>query len=118
VKTQAGGGASGASDKNADKGSKASSSSSGASAHVNLTPEQKTKIRQTVIVKKGAPKVTHVDFDLRVGARVPRRIHFAPVPVTLVEIEPAWRGYEYFIVGDEIVVINPRTLEIVAVLAV
>jgi hypothetical protein len=33
-----------------------------------------------------------------------------------VEIEPEWRGFEYFLVGDEIVVVDPATLEIVAVL--
>nr|WP_283805385.1 hypothetical protein [Nitrobacter hamburgensis] len=34
----------------------------------------------------------------------------------IVEIHPAWRGYEFFLVRDEIIVVNPRTLEIVAVL--
>jgi hypothetical protein len=33
-----------------------------------------------------------------------------------VTIYPDWRGYEFFLVGNEIVVVNPRTLEIVAVL--
>jgi hypothetical protein len=50
-----------------------------------------------------------------VGTAVPRRIKLAPVPSTIVEIQPAWRGYEYFLVGDEIVIVNPRTMEIVAV---
>jgi hypothetical protein len=33
-----------------------------------------------------------------------------------VEIEPQWRGYEYFVVGDQIVIVDPRSTEIVAVL--
>jgi Protein of unknown function (DUF1236) len=37
------------------------------------------------------------------------------LPRTVVEIEPAWRGYEYFLVGDQMVIVNPRTMEIVAV---
>jgi hypothetical protein len=45
-------------------------------------------------------------------------VRFAPLPSYLVEIQPSWRGYEYFLVGDEIVVVNPRTLEIVAILQV
>jgi Protein of unknown function (DUF1236) len=36
--------------------------------------------------------------------------------VELVQIYPSWRGYQYILVGDQIVVINPRTHEIVAVL--
>jgi len=35
-----------------------------------------------------------------------------------VEIEPAWRGFEYFMVGDEIVIIDPRSMEIVAIIEV
>jgi hypothetical protein len=38
------------------------------------------------------------------------------VPTTIVAIEPTWRGFEYFLVGDEIVIVDPRTLEIVAVI--
>jgi hypothetical protein len=36
-----------------------------------------------------------------------------PVFDELVRIYPSWRGYEYFLVGDQIIVVNPRTLEIV-----
>jgi hypothetical protein len=37
------------------------------------------------------------------------------LPQTIVEIEPAWRGFEYFMIGDEIVIVDPRSLEIVAI---
>jgi hypothetical protein len=36
----------------------------------------------------------------------------------LVEINPGWRGYEYFIINEQIVIIEPGTLRIVAVLDV
>jgi hypothetical protein len=38
------------------------------------------------------------------------------VPTELVTIYPSWRGYDYFLVGDQIIVVNPRTHDIVAVL--
>jgi hypothetical protein len=38
-----------------------------------------------------------------------------PVPRGIVEIEPSWRGYDYFMVGDQIVIVDPRSMEIVAV---
>jgi hypothetical protein len=60
--------------------------------------------------------VTNVNFSISVGTRVPRTVSFHPVPTQLVTIYPDWQGYEYFLVGDQIVVVNPRTLEIVAVL--
>ena len=37
---------------------------------------------------------------------------------TVVRIHPAWRGYSYFIVDDEIIIVDSRTLQIVAVLVV
>ena len=43
---------------------------------------------------------------------------FVTVPDTIVEIHPAWRGYSYFIVDDEIIIVEPSTFKIVAVLTV
>ena len=40
-----------------------------------------------------------------------QRPTFVTVPETLVEIHPAWRGYSYFIVDDEIIIVEPRTLQ-------
>jgi len=59
-----------------------------------------------------------VDFDVHVGIVVPRSVHIVEVPATLVTIEPRWRGYKYFVYRDEIVIIEPDTLRIVAVLVV
>ena len=87
----------------------------GPRANVNLTPEKRTRIHETIIHERNAPRVSRVNFDISVGVRVPRNVRFAALPQTIVEIEPAWRGFEYFMIGDEIVVVDPRSLEIVAV---
>ena len=87
------------------------------SSNVSLTTEQKTVIRSKVLTSS-APRVTNVNFDIRIGTVVPRTVRIAPVPVTLVEIEPTWRGFMYFVYADEIIIVEPRTLEIVAVLQV
>jgi hypothetical protein len=39
---------------------------------------------------------------------------FYAVPAELVTTDREWRGFEYFLVGGQIVIVNPRTLEIVA----
>jgi hypothetical protein len=39
------------------------------------------------------------------------------VPETIVRIHPAWRGFMYFLVGDQIVIVEPGSLRIVAVIA-
>jgi hypothetical protein len=88
----------------------------GGSASVNLTSEQRTRIHSIIISERSAPRVAHVDFDVHVGTVVPRdRVKLVAVPSTIVEIQPAWRGFEYFLVGDQIVIVDPATLRIVAV---
>jgi len=91
-----------------------------AGGSVSLNTEQKTKIRTTVLESRSAPKVSRssINFNIRVGTVVPRTVHFVAVPETLVEIHPAWRGYRYFIVDEEIVIVEPSTFKIVAVLTV
>jgi Protein of unknown function (DUF1236) len=81
-----------------------------------LNDQQRTSIREAVIHAPGAPRVGNVDFDVTVGTVIPHgRIHVVPVPQTLVSIDPAWRGFRYFVYEDEIIIVNPRTMRIVAV---
>jgi hypothetical protein len=91
-----------------------------ASAPVQLTAEQKTTIRKSVIESRGAPRMerNNLKFNIIVGTVVPRSVRIVAVPEPLIRIHPAWRGYRYFVVGEEIIVVEPRTLRIVAVLDV
>ena len=79
-----------------------------------LTTEQRTKI--TTILKQHKVEPAHLNVSVRVGTRVPATVHFYPLPAEVIAIYPEWRGYDYILVGDEIVVIDPRTHEIVAIL--
>jgi hypothetical protein len=80
-----------------------------------LSTEQRTKIT-TVIRSQHVQPLTNVNFEIRAGARVPRDVRFNPLPQEIVTIYPQWRGYEYVLVGSQILVINPRTLEIVDII--
>ena len=89
------------------------------SGSVKFSERQRTTIKRTIIDAHSAPRADHVDFNVRVGTVVPRgSIHIVPVPETLVRIEPRWRGFLYFVYEDEIVVVNPSDMHIVAVVAV
>ena len=83
----------------------------------NLTTEQKTKIRTVIKEKVHAQPVTNVNFSISVGTVVPRTVHFYPLPAEVVTIYPQWRGYEFILVNDEIIIIEPSTYKIVAVIA-
>jgi len=86
-----------------------------AGAGAKLSSEQRTKIT-TVIRDQHIAPVTNVNFAISVGTRVPRDVTFHPLPAEIVTIYPDWRGYEFILVRDQIVVVDPRTFEIVAVL--
>ena len=95
--------------------SKSPTTTGQAGASAKLSTEQRTKITSVIREQHVAP-VKNVNFSISVGTRVPREVSFHPLPGQIVTIYPEWRGYEYFLVGDQIVVVDPRTLEIVAVL--
>jgi hypothetical protein len=87
-----------------------------AGAGAKLSTEQRTKIT-TVIKEQHVQPVTNVNFSISVGSRVPRSgVTFHPLPAEIVTIYPQWRGYEYILVRDQILVIDPRTGEIVDVI--
>jgi hypothetical protein len=86
-----------------------------AGAGAKLSTEQRTKIT-TVIKDQHIAPVTNVNFSISVGTRVPRDVSFHPLPAEIVTVYPDWRGYEFILVRDQIVVIDPASLEIVAVI--
>jgi hypothetical protein len=88
--------------------------SQGSAKSVQLSSEQRTKIHVT-LANQRAERITNANFTIQVGARVPRTVRFYPLPVEIVEIVPEYQGYDYVLVGDEILIIDPETLEIVAV---
>ena len=86
--------------------------------NVNLSGDQRTRIRETVVKESNAPRISRREatFNLTVGTVVPRTVRVAVLPAAVVEIHPAWRGYSYILVGDEIVILEPGSLRIVAII--
>jgi hypothetical protein len=85
-----------------------------AAGSANLSTEQRTKIN--TIIRQHKVEPAHLNVSVRVGTRVPESVRFYPLPAEVFVVYPEWRGYSYILVGDQILVINPRTHEIVAIL--
>jgi len=85
-----------------------------AAGSTKLSTEQRTKI--TTIIRQQKVEPAHLNVSVRVGTRVPESVRFYPLPAEVFVVYPEWRGYDYILVGDQILVINPRTHEIVAIL--
>jgi hypothetical protein len=94
-------------------------STASSQTNVQLSREQRTKIHETVIKQSNAPRLSRNDvkFSVTVGTVIPRSVHVATLPSAVIEIHPQWRGYEYVLVGDEIVILEPSSLRIVAIIA-
>jgi type IV secretory pathway VirB10-like protein len=99
-------------------GKAAQGDAKGGNKAANLTTEQKTKIRTTVLRGSNAPRVTNVNFSVSVGTVIPASVHFVALPPVLVEIFPEWSGYDYIIVDERIVILEPQTRKIVTILVV
>ncbi len=79
-----------------------------ATGRVTLDRQREMTIRETVLSHRDAPRVSRVDFALNVGVVVPTHVH--AVPITryreLVEVFPEYRSDEFFVVDDDIVVMD------------
>jgi uncharacterized protein DUF1236 len=85
-----------------------------AAGSAKLSTEQRTKI--TTIIRQQKVEPAHLNVSVRVGTRVPANVRFYPLPAEVFVVYPEWRGYDYIMVGNQILVIDPRTHEIVAIL--
>ncbi|WP_409188981.1 DUF1236 domain-containing protein [Bradyrhizobium sp. RDM4] len=89
-----------------------------AAAGAKLSTEQRTQITSVIRDEHVAP-VNNVNFAISVGTRVPREgIELHPLPSRVATIYPEWRSYRYVLVHQQIVIVDPNTYEIVAVLDV
>ena len=84
---------------------------------VNLTAEQRTKIRQDIFSGSNVPRVDNANFSVRVGTVVPNDVRIVEVPETLITIHPEWRGDLYFVMRDDVIIVD-HDHRIVAVMAV
>ena len=80
-----------------------------------LSTEQHAKIRDTLRIEK-SERLASVPFSTKVGEAIPGTVHLYVLPVSILEYAPQYRGYEYILVGDEILIVDPRTHRIVAVI--
>jgi hypothetical protein len=80
-----------------------------------LSAEQHVKIRNTLRIEK-SERLASVPFSTKVGEAIPGTVHLYVLPVSILEYAPQYRGYEYILVGNEILIVDPRTLRIVAVI--
>jgi hypothetical protein len=90
-------------------------SSNNVNASVNINDQQRTRISASISHLNVQP-LTNVNFSLSVGTVLPRDVRLQPLPAEVVEIVPQYRGYNFVLVKDDIVIVEPSTYKIVTVL--
>jgi hypothetical protein len=83
---------------------------------VQLSQDQRTRMHAAIGHDDGARFRGNVNFDVTVGAAVPRNVNVVVLPEDIVEIVPQYEGFDYILVNDDILIVDPRTLEIVAII--
>ena len=86
-----------------------------AAVRVDLSPDQKTRLH-AIVASGNLSRVDHVNFALSVGTRIPHTLRIYGVPQAIVDIVPQYRGFDYIVVKKDLLIIDPRTLEILYVL--
>ncbi len=99
----------------ANSASTSGRSAESSSASVKLSEQQRTRVAASISAQKIAP-ATNVNFSISVGTRVPRTVQLHTVSADIVSIVPQYRGYSYFVTSNQIVIVEPRTSEIVTIL--
>ncbi|MDT4740284.1 DUF1236 domain-containing protein [Bradyrhizobium sp. WYCCWR 12699] len=89
--------------------------SSNTNVNASVNDQQRTRISASISHLNVQP-LTNVNFSLSVGTVVPRDVRLQPLPAEVVEIVPQYRGYNFVLVKDEIVIVEPSTYKIVTIL--
>jgi hypothetical protein len=88
-------------------------------AFVQISQTQRVRIRDAFRHdRRHFHRVARVGFPIFVGAYVPSDYTFYDVSSDFADYAPEYEGYKYIVVGDELLIIDPQTWEIVAIIPV
>jgi hypothetical protein len=82
---------------------------------LKLSAAQKQTIYQSVSTRSQKNNPAPPGFRAAVGVHVPETIELAPMPDTLASLIPEAKGYEIAMVETQVVVVDPKSKTVVAV---
>jgi hypothetical protein len=80
---------------------------------LHISQEKATRISETL---RNRGHRENVDVAVRVGAPLPESARPMPLPPDIVEVAPDYRGYDYIVVNDEIIFVQPTTHVVVGMI--
>jgi urease beta subunit len=92
----------------------ATTSTTTKSSRLNLAPEKRRMIRETVIKEQSAPRCS--DVTVTVGETVSSSLRLDPLPSLVVQDVPEIRSYEFCIKDNDVVLVDPGEHRIIDVI--
>lgn len=92
---------------------------SSTTASTTINEQQRTEVRERLSRERTAMsrETQNLNIQLNIGAQLPPRVRPRPLPPDIVRIMPRYRGYEFTVINDEIVVLEPRTRRVVEIIS-
>jgi hypothetical protein len=103
-------------ERGGSSGSTAVQNKSASAKSVQLSEGQRTRIKNIIIKDRNVARVNNANFRVAVGTAVPHDVHVAVLPPDVVRVVPQYKGFEYIVVRDQLLIIDPDTMKIVAIL--
>lgn len=83
---------------------------------VQLSESQRTQIKNIIVKDRNVARANTANFRVAVGTAVPHDVHVAALPPEVVRVVPEYKGFDYVVVGDQLLIIDPDTMKIVEIL--
>jgi hypothetical protein len=85
-----------------------------AQARTRLSSQDRERLHRAFDFQRA--RVANARFDWHAGHRAPRSVHLLPIPVQVLAFFPYYRDYSYFVVDDNICIVDPSSYEVVDVI--
>lgn len=80
----------------------------------HLSNDKAARVADTLLGSSSSENVNVTNIN--VGAALPGDVNVMPLPSTIVDIVPEFRGYDYVVANDEIVIVQPSTRHVVDII--
>lgn len=101
----------------ASGGKKTPSASGKEGAKAEVTTEQRNKVK-TSFAKHRVEPTSDLNVSIGIGTVVPRKVKLYAIPQDILVIVPRYHAYRYFMIGNQVVIVDPDTYAIVEVIIV
>jgi hypothetical protein len=83
---------------------------------VQLSESKRARIKKLIVKDRSVARANDSHFSVAVGTAVPHDVHVAQLPSDVIRVVPEYKGFDYVVVRDQLLIIDPDTMKIVAIL--